>query len=252
MTLLQFELMRAAMTRYPFRAARSGEAPADYLAALVAHVEQRDYAAAHELRVGRPQAQWTQADVDSFTAHMKQRWGRAVDHSPETLMEDAYEFSMAVDGMPVSADALIKAGETALEFLIERRQVDPAAELPCLLQVLLTDGRCLMAPVHPDDRVALVKAVVQREPVFGFVVIADVFIHALGPTTATKRDALVCHIGTREMRRMLVRPYDVRDGHAHFDPDPPPMERFDGTVNKVYDPYAEVFVSVPLPSGEPS
>jgi hypothetical protein len=55
---------------YDFRSRGPFEGQRQYLEALIVHVENRDMAAAHELRVGRPQKDWTPDDVASFRDRM--------------------------------------------------------------------------------------------------------------------------------------------------------------------------------------
>jgi hypothetical protein len=55
-------MIEDAIARYHFPMPADG----DYLQALIAHVEARNFAAAHELRVGRRQAEWTAADRAAF------------------------------------------------------------------------------------------------------------------------------------------------------------------------------------------
>ena len=60
------DLIVSALVKYPFRPALAGESPEAFREALIAFVEIRDFGLAHEIRLGRVQADWTPADVDAF------------------------------------------------------------------------------------------------------------------------------------------------------------------------------------------
>jgi hypothetical protein len=93
-------LIADALARYPFRRQGPLESNTDYVRALIAHVESRDFAAAHELRVGRRQADWTTEDVAvhtritrlppraALTPAPSPAWG-LVDPSPYMTTEDS-------------------------------------------------------------------------------------------------------------------------------------------------------------------
>ena len=61
---------------------------------------------------------------------------------------------------------------------------------------------------------------------------------------------------TRTYRVIRRRSYEVRHGHAHFDRPTPEsdinLRALSDGVGIGDDPYADVFVSVPEPTGEPS
>ena len=88
------------------------------------------------------------------------------------------------------------------------------------------------------------------------MLVFDAFVHAIevaqdGSQKASKRDAILCQVGTRELRRMMRRLYRLEDDRAIFDT--PPLEDLDGgDLRNGIDPYAEIFVSVPPPTGAPS
>lgn len=60
------ELIITAAERYQFRLPLRRETAAAYRVALLDHVERRDVAAAHELRIGKPQAEWAPDDVQDY------------------------------------------------------------------------------------------------------------------------------------------------------------------------------------------
>lgn len=238
----------AAVLTYGFRARRPGEHEAAYAAAVIAHVHSRDYAAAHELRLNKPQADWTPADVDGFVAHLTGLPG-----ARDTFTPGDFQMlpGLTIGQFPVTEAAVMEIAGKGLEAMMEMRRADPTRELAIIGSVLLMNGDLLTLPLPRGDRIAWLKHLARTEPVFGFVLAADVFIHAISvDKVATKRDALLVHLGTRDLRVMKRRPYQVVNGRVEFEhPPPPDVDVRDPTVT-VNDPYASIFVSVP-PSRTP-
>jgi hypothetical protein len=130
---------------------------------------------------------------------------------------------------------------------METRRADPAREIPILIHLLMTDGRIFVTPVARGDRVAIVTTIARTMPLYGFIVLADVFIHGIDAAAghATKTDALVAHVGTRDLRRMMTRPYRVVDGRAVFLEAPPDVDK--RGAETLSDPYAGVFAMPATP-----
>ena len=134
-----------------------------------------------------------------------------------------------------------------------------------MVSVLLTDGRTLHALPGRDDRIRAIKLLSRQYPVHGYVVAADVFIHTMVQhpvthvETASKSDAFVVHVGSRTLRRIFVQVYRLELAEGFRTPQPPrviwePVReplKADQFTN-IDDPYADVFVSVPMPDGAPS
>ena len=244
-------LAAAAIVQYKFRARRPHEPEADYLGDLLHHVESRDFAAAHELRVGRRQADWTPADVQAFHDHMSRRQhGPLEDLPPGTFVAAALELGP----VEVSPAGLLEYATEWLDTVVGMRTRRPTGELLIVASVVLLNGRALATQVGRAERVAVVKALARSQPVFGFVVVCDVFIHGIDTVhgQASKQDAILCHVGTREMRIMKIRPYALEHGKAVFvDPPPPDVDKAT-EAGLIQDPYAGIFVSVPTPTGRPS
>lgn len=232
----------AAVT-YGFRRRGPFEPPGVYRDAVIAHVETRDYAAAHELRVGRPQAAWTASDVESFHERLS-HWNPTSDEfSPGLHTVDIMEG----DRRPVTDASLLALAESQLDVLIALRRrkhyTGPDGSVPILSSVLLDDGRVLQAHVSSGDRIAIVKALARMHPVFGFCVVFDAWMHTITASgAAVKRDAFVANVGTRDLRVAKRRPYRVVAGRAEFDNPPPPDINL--REEGAQDPYAEIFVTV--------
>jgi len=236
--------------RYGFRPRRAHESPEAYRDALIAFVDERDLSAAHELRVGRRQAEWTPADVAAFQATAMapgRRQPRQVGIRGEVLFGDHEQ----IEPTEAAALALFDRG---LGRVREMREDKPEAPLPLFAVVVLFTGEAISC-VFTDrgDRVAVIKALARNLPVFAFCVIGDAFIHAIRESdTATKTDALIAQIGTREWRIVRARPYHVEAGRAVFDPPPADIDSRTTTGRIDGDVYAEIFVSVPPSAAPPS
>jgi hypothetical protein len=244
-------------TRYDFRAPRVNEDPAAYRAALIAHVERRDFAAAHELRVGRPQAAWTAAEVQEFKRWMMNMAGPRQEFPPGTVKG----FPIIRDEGPLAATEATMLGiaDRGLAYAMELRRTRRKAReaQPILINVLLTTGVLLTTHVQRGDRVALLKQLARTEPVFGFFIVFDAWMHKIDERdgTASRVDAIVAQVGTRDLRLTKVRPYRIYpNGSIKFDPTPAfdlDWKRDDLGVD-AHDPYAEIFVSTPPAAGRPS
>lgn len=246
------DLIARAVHRYDFRRRGPFEADGEYRDALIAHVESRDWAAGHELRVGRLQADWTPDDVLDFSRRMRGR--QRSEHRPrlpdQMLMIEGGQLT------PLTDEALLRHGAVGLDRYCDMRRQAPAKDLTPILTAALLDGRLMMMPVARGDRISVMKAFAQDMPVFGFELLFDAFMHNIDERTpvATKRDCLMQQIVTRTCRAMRRRPYEVRQGRAFFDPPPPDLDvrNPSGSWVTADDPYADVFVSVPTPTGKPS
>jgi hypothetical protein len=245
------DLVAAALRQYEFRGPRPDEQPTQYLAALIDHVETRDYAAAHELRVGKPQAEWSPAEVEDFRARMLASPGplRQFDDERGPAVH-AYVMATFTGRFPVSDAEVRKHATLGVESMLAMRRERPTHNLAIFANVLLLTGEIKTLTVGRRDRIALLKQLARDLPVYGFWLVADMFIHAIGDGRANKRDAIIAQVGTRTMRLMLVRPYAVVDGFGvRVDP---PMDVEPEQMTHGEDPYAEIFVSVPAPKGAPS
>lgn len=236
--------MALAARTYDFRARGPFEGVQSYRAALIAHVEPRDFALAHELRTGRRQADWTPEDVAAFRSHLFD----TDHHPPREFLPPASALAIVTSGpYPVGEAVLEELARNGLEayktMKCEKRHETP----PIIVSALLTDGRLLVTSVSRGDRVAVLKTMARDLPLFGFFVANDVFIHSLPeegqPGPAQKCEALVMHIGTRDRRLMLVRPYRLVDGRVTFDDPPPDLDK--RGPETLSDPYAGVFAQAP-------
>lgn len=250
---LEMIIARVART-YGFRARGPFEGKEQYREALIDHAQRRDYAAAHEVRVGRAQAAWRPEDVQAFEEIML---ARTRSEHPARL-PDSLVIMEAGRLEPVTDDALIAHAADPLRFLMQRRRADIALDIHPMLTIVLLDGRILVTAVSRGDRISTMKAFARDMPVFGFILTFDAFMHGIDRTkgTTTKRDCLMQHIVTRTCRRVQSRPYVMQNNRAYFDSPPPPdMDpRRPGAAGytSVEDPYVDVFVSVPTPTGKPS
>jgi hypothetical protein len=156
---------------------------------------------------------------------------------------------------PTTEASLIGLATSALEMSCERRRDAPTAEIPILSSVLLDTGTLVTTAVARDDRVAVLKALARSLPVFGFFIVADTFLHHSDRVTgrASKEEGLVAHLGTRELRLMMTRVYRRDGDRIVFDDPPRPVVNMRDPDLRVRDPYAGIFVSVPMPpAGNPS
>ena len=250
-------IIARARATYPFRGRGPFESEAQYREALIAHVETRDFALAHELRVGRAQVEWSPADVQAFRDHIEGLPGPRTEaaQAPRHIMSAKVGLlSPALMADRAAATAALDGIATkGLDALVARRRQQPLWQIPVFITVLLESGDILVTSTGRGDRVAVIKALAQSMPVFGFTCGTDVFVHGIaldaagGATGATKRDALIMHVGTRDLRIVKVRPYAIRQGRVYFD-DPPPPDK-DLRTPDCQDPYSEIFVTVPPVQG---
>ena len=246
-------LVRVART-YGFRARGPLETVHQYREALIAFTEHKDYAAAHEVRVGCAQAEWTPDHVMDFSNRLRGRpRSQHLARVPnETIIMEGGALAVVTDA------ALLADTHIALERYTAMRRAAPAKDLMAILTVALLDARLLILPVSRVDRISTMKAFARDMPVFGFALVFDAFMHRINEVTkvATKRDVLLQHVISRTCRVTRSRPYEVRQGRAFFDNPPPPdftaLDLNAGGWRVADDPYADVFVSVPPPTGPPS
>jgi hypothetical protein len=245
------DLLRAAVRRFRFRRARPDEPPEAYRAAVIDFVMSRDFGAAHELRLDKPQAEWTPEDAQGFVEHLRgmphPRLGPLPPGSAIPVLRTPGPFA-------VTDDTLRELARCALEGGVDTRTKDPTLEMQILASVLLMDGSVLTTITRRGNRVEILKTLAQQAPTYGFLIAFDAYVHAvaLDPAgkalRAEKLDCLLVHYATRTMRETLKQVYRVIDGAAIFDPE---VETVAGD-KFTEDPYAEVFVSVPLAGGQPS
>jgi hypothetical protein len=248
-------LQRRYLKQYGFRRRLDRESEADWLAAFIAHVRNRDMSAAYELQLNRPQADWTPADVDAFRTDMMSGW-----HGPrEDLAPGFQAFPMLRDPgpFPTTDDGLRALAAKGREALCQMRREAPTKELAIMASVLLLTGDVLTTIVSRADRLAVLKMLARTQPVYGYLLAFDAFVHGITEDAAgkraTKTDAILVQAGSRTARFTLVRPYRLEthgvgvrvvfgEGHE-IDAD---------TLRGGVDPYAGIFVSVPPSAGAPS
>jgi len=238
------EIIARALAAHPFRTRGPFEGELQYREALAKHLTRFDWALAQEVAVGCAQADWTPEQVDQFRRRIEGLRGPHDGPPPPviTMMDGG-------KAEPTEA-ALLEMARRGLEWGITFRQTDPTKEMAIIASVLLMDGQVWLTPsAATGERVAVLKALAQRMPVFGFTLLFDAFCHGITVGgAATKTDALIMHVGTRERRIAMVRPYLVRNNRVKWEPARPDMEGKD----MAHDPYAGIFVSVPEPTGKPS
>lgn len=246
-------LIEAAARRYDFRPKRPTETETEYRGALIRHVANRDFAAAHELRLGKPQSDWTSREAQGFREHL-QSLPRSSHEVDGAFL--AFPVLEHPDPLAVSDDTLLTMAQRAVAFCVNFRTTDPTKEFAPMVSVLLTDGRTLHALPGRENRIRAIKLMSRQYPVHGFVMACDVFIHTMDqhPVThvekASKSDAFVVHVGSRTLRRMFVQTYRVEAGRTIWAPVREPLT--EDKLTGIDDPYADVFVSVPMPDGAPS
>lgn len=249
------ELVAKAIATYGFRERRPHEDRAAYLDALIRHVHDRDFAAAHELRVGRAQADWTPEDAAQFRTRLER-----IPYSAHELSPGMHAFQVVHEPGPYATDepSLLTLADRGLDHLADLRTKAPERSLPILASVILMTGEVLTTLVGRDERIAVIKLMARSHPVFGYFVVFDGFVHTIsdprtGEERAQKRDALLAQIGTREMRVMKVRTYTVTANGVTFDAPRPDVDmRALDPGTRYEDPYASIFVTVPTPTGPPS
>jgi hypothetical protein len=240
------ELIAAAVARYEFRRQLRKETAAAYRVALIDHVETRDFAAAHELRIGKPQAEWSPDDVQDFkTRTLKIPRVRREFAPGETPI--GLPVVCVAGGGPVTEELLFTLADNGLTAVIERRIAEPQWDVPILISALLMDGSLVATTSARGSRVAILKYLARNSPLFGFFIAADMFLHTIDDTTATKTEGIIMHIGTRERRLVRLATYSRTPAGVVF---APTKDMIPTATDE--DPYADVFVSVPPPPGPPS
>jgi hypothetical protein len=248
---VHLELLGRAAAKYGFRATTLGESPVDYVYALIAHVETRDLAAGFELRIGKCQADWNAEEIAAFTRRMTDP---TFIMPRETLPIGSAIPCMCTPGNEVSDANFLRLAEHGLDALCQMRGNDPDGTLPIIANVLLTTGELLTAAVDRDDRVAFLKVMTRTRPVFGFFLVADLWTHLVTEDQATKGEAIVVQIGTRERRLTKIRAYTRDDAGGIVFTRPHPDDVIDSKTEDgvLLDAYASIFVSVPMPTGAAS
>ena len=160
--------LEASAKAFSFRRSLPGESLEAYRAALVAHVDRQDMAAAHEIRVGRQQRDWTQADIEAFTQHTATLPGPS-----STLHQQAFVTRIEEGPFEVSEQGLRKVALQGVENMIAMRRKEPTTNLMVMASVLLVNGKILTAFVHSEDRLSFVKSMAQTEPVYGYFIVFD-------------------------------------------------------------------------------
>jgi hypothetical protein len=253
------ELIAKARQAYEFREPRVDERSEDYRAALVDHVECHDLSMAHELRLGREQAAWTADDIRAFKRRLQQ-----IDAGPRSQFQPGLQVLKVLEdkgGYDASDEELLLLGRASLQHFVTRRCASPRVALPVMISALLSDGRILHLTVDSGDRLAALRLLAQRFPLYGFLLTFDGWIHQIvtplsdpgEAPSATKRDALFVHIGSRTLRRILIQPYDyaTTEGMEHVILTDAELKEHDPRADYQpgsVDPYADLFVTVPLSS----
>lgn len=191
------KLIEAAAHDFQFRPPEGKDEAKAYLLALIEHVESRDLARGFELRVGTKQADWTPEMVDSFKASMTRRPRR----DPERFRKPFNIFKIATVKVepPIDDATLRRFVDGTLQHMINLRTEAPAAELPLLVGGLTTDAELLTTTVARADRIAFITAMARHEPLFGWFVASDMFIHSIEMgevKRASKQDVIGIHFGT--------------------------------------------------------
>ena len=235
-----------ALGKYPFRERHPEESDEQYTKAVIDFIETRDWALAHEIRVNTRQPEWDAVQTDDFRKRVSRKFvpREPATSSPGGMRMLPMSVVGRIDEKDVTESMLIDMAETALGALLSARIADPEREVPALVHVLLSDGQILYAAVNPEERVSVLRALVQAVPVFGYFVLLDVFMHGMPAEgregKATKQDALIAHIGTREMRRMVAQPYQI-DGARVVAGERSTLKKDTPKIVEEVDPYAGVF-----------
>jgi hypothetical protein len=241
------DLVDAAFKLYPFRPPLVGESDDAYLLAFIEHVESHDYGLANEIRLGRVQAEWTPDEVNTFKDRML-----ALPRMNRTRKVTAIPMLGTDAGQWEPTDESMRA--ILAEFMTmfrEWRTETPKRELLPHIAVLMTDGQLLSAPVQRRDRYGSLKMLTQHGPCYGWMIVMDAFMHEITESKqAIKRDVILAHVGTRSLRIVARQNYRYVDGRPEFEPDITEWDLRD-TKNDLQweDPYADLLVSVPEPSG---
>lgn len=236
------ELVMAAFDKYGFRAPQPGEDPAAYREAFITYIEQRDFAMAYELRVGRAQADWTADDVKAFRERIEavpRGPGRDV-HMIPMMGSNAGEWAPTDESMHVILDEL-------LNMFRDWRLADPREVLFPHIAVLLMDGQLLTAPVERGERKGALRMLTRHGPCYGWAVVADAYMHLITDNNqAKKQDVILGHMGTRTTRIIKNLLYQYVNGRPVFRDEPQLWDLRDLPPGEtIEDPYADLLVSVP-------
>lgn len=238
---------QAAAEKYHFRRRRTHESEAFWRAALILYIEHRDWGLAHELRVGKPQAEWTPDEHKDFIERLRRK-----NVPSETLSEPHRAPIIAEEfGEEPTDEGLLRLVTRGLEAVVEERTQRPRAEIPVYVSGLLTTGALITTVVATPDRVALVKLWAQMLPLYGYVVVTDAFMHSVNTEkqSTSKVDAIMARVGSRTLRQVRFKPYRWRpDGSVEWLENPPVLDE----ANITEDAWSGIFVSVPTPGGAPS
>jgi hypothetical protein len=250
MTLVD-ELIAAAVVRFEFRRQLPQEPRAAYRHALIEHVKARDFSAAFELSFGKRQKDWTAAEVGQFQDYLVAMRGPRPEFGPGEV------HAFPIVGTPagaveVSDDSLFMLADNGLHVVMDRRVAEPDWTVPIYASVLLTTGAVLSTIVSRGDRVAILKHLAQTQAVFGYWIVFDVYFHKITDRQAAVRgEAIGMHVGTRDRRLARMAEYERTPAGVVF-PKPPMDIDMRNQTEVPYDPYAEIFVSTPPHTGQPS
>jgi hypothetical protein len=234
------DLIARHTARWGFRPRGPFEGAQQYRDAVIAFLETRDWAASFEVRIGKPQPEWSTDEARAFEAHMmRPRRGPGTDPVPAVFVE--------AGRFPCIFETLRLLAHAGFEVLAALRRKDPLASVPIYAHAVLLDGTTLVTITSSGDRLGVLKGAAQQLPLYGYVLVFDAFIHSIDRVsgTATKRDALLAHLGTREERHVLDRAYTVAGRTVTFDAERDLDLRTGNELDSFVDPYAELFVSVP-------
>jgi hypothetical protein len=249
MTLID-ELIAAAVVRFEFRRQLPQEPTVAYRHALIEHVKARDFSAAFELHFGKRQKDWTPTEAGHFQDSLLAMHGPRQEFGPDEV--HAFPIvSTPAGAVEVSEENLFVLADHGLDIVRERRVAEPEWEAPIYASVLLTTGAMLSTITSRGDRVALIKHLARTHPVFGYWVVFDVYFHKITDRkSAVRGEAIGLHAGTRLRRLVKMAEYERTPAGIVFTEKP---TEFDGRdKGTLFDPYAEIFVSTPPPTGQPS
>lgn len=216
MTPEHINIIINAAKKFEFREPEAEEDPMKYVLDLYRHVTKRDLAAAHEIRVGRLQLDWTPEDIEMFkTFILKMK-------TPSDQLKSGITSFMGFDAAEhyeANDNGLMLLAKNEMDKFVEFRKEKPHAVPPVVIHILQTDGSIFSGFTSPEDRVAVVKYLAQVRPVIGYVVLIDTFRHTVDTenNTTTKLDVLIGHVGSRTLRRTLHRAYTIEADRVVFD-----------------------------------
>jgi hypothetical protein len=241
------DLLVTHTRRWGFRARGPFEGAQQYREAAIVFLESRDWAAAHEVRLDKPQADWTPAEAQAFADRLNSFHTRPRDERP------AGAVFVEVGQVPCTIEGIREVAAAGLDELAKRRRAHPAGELPIFAHILRLDGMVGLTTVSGHERLRVLRTAARTVPLYGYALVFDAYLHAIADvggasTHATKREALLAHVGTRDDRLILQRPYTVVGRRVTFQPEHVIDVRASNPDWHIHDPYAELFVSVPAPA----